>query len=119
MKKKRALTATAAAHTLIEAVPSAVPDPGMTAIWEQALDEIEGGRLTLDAFVTKQANWIAKLVEHYGALTLSIPVEAGPACPICNASMIKRKGKSGPFWSCSQYPNCKGTTLFRKETRRP
>ncbi|WP_397459235.1 DNA topoisomerase III [Pseudomonas asplenii] len=119
LKKKRALIATAAAHTLIEAVPAAVADPGMTAIWEQALDEIEAGRLTLEAFVAKQANWIAKLVEHYGALNLSIPVEAGPACPICNASMIKRKGKSGPFWSCSQYPNCKGTTQLRKDTRRP
>ncbi len=118
LKKKRALIATAAAHTLIEAVPAAVADPGMTAIWEQALDEIGAGRLTLDAFVAKQANWIAKLVEHYGALNLSIPVEAGPACPICSASMIKRKGKSGPFWSCSQYPNCKGTTQFGKETRR-
>jgi DNA topoisomerase-3 len=113
LKKKRALMATAAAHTLIEAVPAAVADPGMTAIWEQALDEIEAGRLTLDAFVAKQAIWIAQLVKHCGALTLSIPVEAGPACPICNASMIKRKGKSGPFWSCSHYPNCKGTTPIR------
>jgi DNA topoisomerase-3 len=113
LKKKRALMATAAAHTLIEAVPAAVADPGMTAIWEQALDEIEAGRLTLDAFVAKQAIWIAQLVEHCGALTLSIPVDAGPACPICNASMTKRKGKSGPFWSCSQYPNCKGTTPSR------
>lgn len=113
LKKKRALMATAAAHTLIEAVPAAVADPGMTAIWEQALDEIEAGRLTLDAFVAKQAIWIAQLVEHCGALTLSITVEAGPTCPICSASMIKRKGKSGPFWSCSQYPNCKGTTPYR------
>jgi DNA topoisomerase-3 len=59
LKKKRALMASAAAHTLIEAVPAAVADPGMTAIWEQALEEIEAGRLTLDAFVAKQANWIA------------------------------------------------------------
>ena len=118
LKKKRALMASAAAHTLIEAVPAAVADPGMTAVWEQALEEIEAGRLTLDAFVAKQANWIAQLVEHCGSLTLSIPIKAGPTCPICNASMIKRKGKSGPFWSCSQYPNCKGTTPIRKETQR-
>lgn len=109
LKKKRALMASAAAHTLIEAIPAAVADPGMTAIWEQALDEIEAGRLTLDAFVAKQANWIAQLVEHCGALTLAVPVEAGPICPICNASMRRRKGKSGPFWSCSHYPDCKGT----------
>ncbi len=118
LKKKRALMASAAAHTLIEAVPAAVADPGMTAIWEQALDEIEAGRLTLDAFVAKQANWIAQLVEHCGALTLAVPVEAGPTCPICNVSMRRRKGKSGPFWSCSHYPDCKGTVPIRKDTRR-
>jgi len=118
LKKKRALMASAAAHTLIEAVPAAIADPGMTTIWEQALDEIEAGRLSLDAFVAKQANWIAQLVEHCGALTLSVPVEAGPACPICNVSMFRRKGKSGPFWSCSHYPDCKGTVPIRKDMRR-
>ncbi|MCF4991734.1 DNA topoisomerase III, partial [Pseudomonas gessardii] len=104
LKKKRALMASATAHTLIEAVPAAVADPGMTAIWEQALDEIEAGRLSLDAFVAKQAHWITQLIANCGALTLSVPVEAGPVCPICNASMLRRKGKSGPFWSCSHYP---------------
>lgn len=118
LKKKRTLMASAAAHTLIEAVPAAVADPGMTAIWEQALDEIEAGRLTLDAFVAKQAGWIAQLVEHCGTLTLAVPVEASPACPVCNASMLRRKGKSGPFWSCSQYPLCKGTSPFDKEAHR-
>ncbi|UZD97676.1 DNA topoisomerase III [Pseudomonas corrugata] len=118
-KKKHALVASAAAHTLIEAVPAAVADPGMTAIWEQALDEIEAGRLTLDAFVAKQANWVMQLVEHCAELTLALPAESGPACPICNASMRRRKGKSGPFWSCSHYPDCKGTVPIRKDTRRP
>lgn len=119
LKKKRALVASAAAHTLIEAVPAAIADPGMTAIWEQALDEIEAGRLSLDAFVTKQANWIAQLVTRCCSLTLALPVEAVPACPICNASMFRRKGKSVPFWSCSHYPECKGTVPIKKATRRP
>ncbi|WP_236178610.1 DNA topoisomerase III [Pseudomonas sputi] len=119
LKKKRALMASAAAHTLIEAVPAAVADPSMTAIWEQALDKIEAGRLTLDAFVAKQADWIAQLVARCGSLILAMPIEASPACPICNASMLRRKGKSGPFWSCSQYPDCKGTVSISKDTRRP
>ncbi|PUB36504.1 DNA topoisomerase, partial [Pseudomonas sp. GV047] len=118
LKKKRALMASAAAHTLIEAVPAAIADPGMTATWEQALDEIEAGRLSLDAFVTKQANWIAQLVARCGSLTLAMPIEAGPTCPICNTSMLRRKGKSGPFWSCSRYPDCKGTVSISKATRR-
>ncbi|MFD2884055.1 topoisomerase DNA-binding C4 zinc finger domain-containing protein [Pseudomonas lini] len=33
--------------------------------------------------------------------------------------MLRRKGKSGPFWSCSHYPDCKGTVPIRKDTRRP
>ncbi|AZF26153.1 DNA topoisomerase III [Pseudomonas sp. R2-60-08W] len=118
LKKKRTLMASAAAHTLIEAVPVAVTDPGMTAIWEQALDEIEAGRLSLDAFVAKQASWIAQLIANCSSLTLALPVEAGPTCPICNASMCKRKGKTGPFWSCSDYPDCKGTMPTSKSTRR-
>lgn len=118
LKNKRALMASAAAHTLIEAVPAAVADPGMTAIWEQALDEIEAERLTLEAFVAKQASWIAQLIEHCGALTLAVPVEAGPACPVCNDTMQQRKGKSGLFWSCSQYPACKGTLPLKKSKSR-
>ena len=36
------------------------------------------------------------------------------SCPICRASMVKRKAKKGPyagksFWGCSRYPQCKGT----------
>lgn len=115
---KPGLKASAAAHTLIEAVPAAVADPGMTAIWEQALDEIEAGRLSLEAFVAKQANWMAQLIEHCGALTLAMPVKAGPACPVCKDTMHKRKGKSGLFWSCSRYPVCKGTLPLKKDKRR-
>lgn len=118
LKKKRALMASAAAHTLIEAVPAAVADPGMTAIWEQALDEIQAERLTLDAFVAKQAKWVTQLVTHYRSLTLTIAVDTSPGCPMCNASMLRRKGKSGPFWSCSRYPDCKGTVSISKDTRR-
>ena len=118
LKNKRALKASAAAHTLIEAVPAAVADPGMTAIWEQALDEIEAGRLTLEAFVAKQASWIAQLIEHCGTLSLAVPVAAGPTCPVCNNTMLQRKGTSGLFWSCSRYPACKGTLPLKKETHR-
>lgn len=35
--------------------------------------------------------------------------EATPVCPQCGQSMRKRKSAKGPFWGCSQFPNCKGT----------
>ncbi len=40
--------------------------------------------------------------------------EDAPMCPICEAPMIRRAAKKGvnagqEFWSCSHYPNCRGT----------
>ncbi len=108
-KKGRAIRASDAAFTLIDAVPAAIADPGTTAVWEQALDMIEGGRLTLDVFIGKQAAWITQLIAQYSSASLSVKIPQGPACPQCGAPTRQRTGKSGPFFSCSRYPDCKGT----------
>lgn len=107
-KKGRSLRPTASAFALIDAVPAMVKDPGMTAIWEQASDEIEAGRMPLDTFLTGQSIWISKLVEQCTNLTLSIEQPPSPPCPTCGAAMQRRTGKKGPFLSCSKYPHCKG-----------
>lgn len=97
VKKGRAIRASDAAFTLIDAVPAAIADPGTTAVWEQALDMIEAGQLTLDVFIGKQAAWISQLIAQYGSASLSIKVPQGPACPQCGAPTRQRSGKSGPF----------------------
>ncbi|WP_457926106.1 DNA topoisomerase III [Pseudomonas aeruginosa] len=109
VKKGRSIRASDAAFTLIDAVPAAIANPGTTAVWEQALDMIEAGQLTLDVFLSKQAAWISQLIAQYGSMSLSIKLPHGPACPQCGAATRQRTGKSGPFWSCSRYPDCKGT----------
>ncbi|MEB1027063.1 DNA topoisomerase III [Xanthomonas campestris] len=109
LKKGRAIRASDAAFTLIDAVPAAIADPGMTAIWEQALDMIEAGQMTLDTFIAKQSTWVAQLVQQHRGATLSIALPPSPPCPQCGAPMRQRTGKSGAFWSCSRYPDCKGT----------
>lgn len=109
LKKGRAVHASDAAFTLIDAVPAAIADPGTTAIWEQALDMIETGQMTLDTFIDKQSAWVAQLVQQYRSATLSIKLSAAPNCPLCTSPMRQRTGKSGVFWSCSRYPDCKGT----------
>jgi DNA topoisomerase-3 len=43
-------------------LPEIVKDPGMTALWEQALDEIAAGKLPLAAFLQKQSTWIEAMV---------------------------------------------------------
>ncbi|HGN1054792.1 TPA: DNA topoisomerase III [Pseudomonas aeruginosa] len=109
VKKGRSIRASDTAFTLIDAVPAAIADPGTTAVWEQALDMIEAGQLTLDVFIGKQAAWISQLIAQYGSTSLSIKIPSGPACPQCGAPTRQRTGKTGPFWSCSRYPDCKGT----------
>ena len=37
-----------------------------------------------------------------------------PACPVCNAAMVKRQARRGKnkgmfFWGCRDYPSCRGT----------
>jgi len=34
---------------------------------------------------------------------------ATPECPRCGSEMRLRNGKFGEFWSCTRYPDCKGT----------
>jgi DNA topoisomerase III len=109
IQKGRAIHASDAAFTLIDAVPTAIADPVTTAIWEQALDMIEAGQMTLDAFIDKQSAWVMQLVQQYRDTALSIKQPEGPVCPVCSSPTRQRSGKSGAFWSCSRYPDCKGT----------
>ena len=110
LRKGRAIRASDAAFTLIDAVPAAIADPGMTAIWEQALDMIEAGQMTLDTFIAKQSAWVAQLVQEHRGATLSIPLPPpSPPCPQCGTQMRQRAGRNGAFWSCSRYPDCTGT----------
>src|SRR3546814_16666691 len=78
VKKGRAVRASDAAFTLIDAVPSAIADPGTTAVWEQALDMIEAGQMALDTFIEKQSVWVGKLVQQYRGAPLSLKLPPAP-----------------------------------------
>ncbi|SOC44651.1 DNA topoisomerase III [Shinella sumterensis] len=118
IKKGRSIRASDAAFTLIDAVPPAIADPGTTAIWEQALDMIESGQMTLDGFIGKQSAWVAQLVEQYRGARLSVRVPEGPRCSLCGSVTRQRTGKTGPFWSCTRYPDCKGTLAIEATSRK-
>ncbi|MFD2644823.1 DNA topoisomerase III [Pseudomonas japonica] len=92
VKNGKALSATPAAFSLIDAVPRAIADPGTTAIWEQALDMVQSGEMTLETFVAKQSAWMSKQVERCAGLSLTI---SGPATPTGRGgSPWKKKRKS-------------------------
>ncbi|KAF1011363.1 MAG: DNA topoisomerase 3 [Pseudomonas fluorescens] len=88
-KNGKALCATPAAFGLIDAVPRAIADPGTTAIWEQALDMVQSGEMSLEAFVSRQAAWMSKHIARCNGLHLTI---SGP--PGRGATPWKNKRKT-------------------------
>jgi len=106
VKNGKALAATPAAFSLIDAVPRAIADPGTTAIWEQALDMVQSGEMSLEEFVTKQAAWMSKQVTRCSALSLTI---SGPP----------PAGKTAAPWKKKRKSTASKTAGTRKRTARP
>jgi DNA topoisomerase-3 len=126
--KETFIISTPTGQAFIQAIPTELGKPDMTALWETAMGEIEAGTATLDRFLGMQANWIRKTIEKICATPLKLPdppgakprpgngaggaprqpsEPAGKDCPKCGKPMMKRPGTKGPFLGCSGYPQCK------------
>lgn len=49
-----------------------------------------------------------ELIDEKPVIKNSSPIVDGISCPKCSSTMIKKDGKFGPFYSCSNYPKCTG-----------
>lgn len=119
-ERKKKLTSTAAARSLIDALPDPVKDPSTTAMWEQALDQIANGEGEIDGFLQRQSEWVKRLVQHVqqqGANAVEVEAQAQQSCPACGSPLRQRKGSSGAFWGCTRYPDC--TTTLPDQSGKP
>ncbi len=66
VRQKKTLRATDTGCQLIDALPAVCTDPGMTALWEQSLEQVAQGNLSLDVFMQKQISWLAHLIKKGG-----------------------------------------------------
>ena len=113
-KQKKQIVSTTTGRTLIAILPDAIKNPATTALWEQGLDDIAQGKGSLSAFLSGQAQWISDLLRQ---LKKQAPASGNDQsfgdsqhpCPDCGKPLRRRKGKSGLFWGCSGYPDCKTT----------
>lgn len=113
---KKNLKSSTNARALIDALPDPIKSPLMTAIWEQALDEIALGTRDTEQFIQDQIKTVTHLVKH---VRQNMPEsfkkvsKAKPAflCPECEQPLFRRKANNGSgfFWGCSGYPECKTT----------
>ncbi|EDC6298806.1 DNA topoisomerase III [Salmonella enterica subsp. enterica serovar Infantis] len=108
VREKKTLHSTPTGRDLISALPSALTSPGLTALWEQLLDEVAAGRVSLEAFMAKQKAWVVQLVSQGKSQPLAIKSPPGPPCPECGGRTVQRQGKNGVFFGCVNYPSCRG-----------
>jgi len=100
-----------------------------TAEMEAVLDEIASGKRRWDAWLKE---WYAKFrpqlaaaARTWGEMIAEVRRQAAagdeaaaraagldpyaPVCPECGTPMRRRKGKSGEFWGCPRFPECRQT----------
>ena len=97
-KRQRALRATQTGCALIDALPAPVKDPAMTALWEQALDDIAQRKGDAADFLARQTEWVRQLVARAGEGT-GVAVAATPqhACPDCGKALASAQGQERLF----------------------
>ena len=106
--KKKYLIPTDSAYLLVDALPDEMTYPDSTAIWEDQLHSMSEGDGTLDNFLQKQVEFTNLLCGK--ALETKLEVKGGHECPRCHrGQLIKRHGKNGDFWGCSNFPRCRMT----------
>ena len=103
---KKILQPTEQAYLLIDALPDEMTYPDATAIWEDKLHSMSAGDGTLEDFLAGQVKFTSELVD---AATTAKFAEAENVfkCPNCGSALVKRNGKNGEFWSCTNFPECK------------
>ncbi len=106
--KKKYLIPTQTAYMLVDALPDELLYPDFTAVWEDYLNELSQGEGTLEDFLDTQIQFTKLLCKK--AYDVTMPNEDKHSCPQCRKGvLLKRHGKNGDFWGCSNFPRCRMT----------
>ncbi len=113
---KKSLQPTERAYLLIDALPDELTYPDETAIWEDKLHSMSNGYGDLEFFLDRQVDFTEKLCAAAMTAKFAEP-ENIFKCPTCDGALVKRHGKTGEFWACTNYPDCK--TTFADDDGKP
>ena len=117
-REGRHIRAAGKGRSLIHALPEAISQPDMTAVWEATLEEIRAGKGDPRQFLEQLKGQITGFIRQPAA-TAGAPSQRQSAdastdshaihCPKCRAPMRIREGKYGRFHACTRFPDCNGT----------
>ena len=98
--KGKQIVSTDTGRRLIAALPGPVKSPGLTGLFEQALDGVSTGEVSAEDFLTRQIGFVTTQVEY--AKTARLNIVSFP-CPVCKTGHLgRRKSDKGVFWACSR-----------------
>ncbi len=104
---------------LIESFPQ-IMEIGFTASMEDQLDDVEDGSkdavALLSDFYTPFEKLLGDATEHMKTSKLKGEV-TDVDCPNCDAKMLIRFSKTGPFLACANYPKCKTSKNFTRDEK--
>lgn len=114
--KGKYIVSTVLGRSVIASLPDIVKSPVLTALYERVLRDIEKQPTALDAFVTKQSEFVIEQVAiaNQGSLTIAgakkeVEISSTYYCALCKKGLCRRKSAKGFWWSCSGFPECKQT----------
>ncbi|MDM8142335.1 DNA topoisomerase 3 [Megamonas hypermegale] len=106
--RKKYLIPTQTAYMLIDALPDEMTYPDSTAVWEDYLHSLSEGEGSVEEFLQMQAKFTRDLCAKANKTVLASENEY--KCPRCGRGiMVKRNGRNGAFWGCSNFPACRMT----------
>lgn len=126
---KKEIKPTELGEQLYDALPRQITAPDMTALWQQAMDDIrKTGEAGYKLFIGGQTKWLGDVVHEVPGwfagkslirkdLKASVEVkETTHKCPKCSGDLKHVKGKFGWFFGC-QNDKCK--TIFKDVEGKP
>ncbi len=84
---------------------------GYTKAIEAQLDHIAEGKVGYRGVIAALDEGLSNEINNLVNIKINITIEPTHPCPDCGHEMTKRpgKGKSKPWWGCTDYPRCKTT----------
>ncbi len=103
-KKGKVLISTPLGRELIDKIHPTLKNPGMTAIWEDALNRICEGELSKEAFLEELIKRMSNMVRYALTTRFSEEIMGKVYTCLCGARLSRLESKKKPgkfFWLCS------------------
>ena len=106
---------------LMQAQFKDIVDVEFTAGMEQALDDVEDGKIEwagmLEGFYTGFSQTLQEAEKNMEGTRVKLPVEETDViCELCGRTMVIKEGRFGKFIACPGFPDCRNTKKIVQDT---